>query len=125
MEIAEQLNKRSKLEYMAQKQNRVAQHVLNAKICEIDKAMAVARVSHRLFIKQLKLVNPDALHCQNIFIYHYISLKYIIIFLTRFQYHGQGGSVGKIAEVQYTHEVCPITSKPRTLIFQRSFGIPK
>ena len=44
----------SKVEYMAQKQNKVAQHLLNDKIGEIDKEYTLARLGHRMFIKQLR-----------------------------------------------------------------------
>lgn len=45
----------SKVEYMAQKQNKIAQHLLNGRIVEIDRELTLAKLAHRMFIKQLRL----------------------------------------------------------------------
>ncbi|XP_067951459.1 uncharacterized protein [Watersipora subatra] len=44
----------SRVEFMAQKQNKIAQHLLLHKIGEIDKEFTLSKLQHRMFIKQLR-----------------------------------------------------------------------
>lgn len=44
----------SRVEYMAQKQNRIFQHLLDDKIKDIEKDFTLTKLAHRMFMKQLK-----------------------------------------------------------------------
>ena len=44
----------SRVEYMAQKQNRIFQHLLDDKIKDIEKDFTLSKLAHRMFVKQLK-----------------------------------------------------------------------
>jgi len=49
----------SKVEFLAQKQNRVAQHRLNDRMTQIDRDFTLSKLATRIFIKQLRLVGDE------------------------------------------------------------------
>jgi len=51
----------SKVEFLAQKQNRVAQYRLNDRMTQIDKDFTLSKLATRIFIKQLRLVGDELL----------------------------------------------------------------
>lgn len=57
----------SRVEYMAQKQNRIYQRLLDDKIHNIDKDFTLAKLGHRMFVKQLKYGNNNIIVVIKIF----------------------------------------------------------
>lgn len=47
-------NECSKIEYMAQKQNRVEQKLLNDRLLDIEKEVTLSQLAHRMLVKQLR-----------------------------------------------------------------------
>ena len=61
-----QAPEQSKVEFMAQKQNKIAQHFLNCQMDELEKEITLYQLSHRTFVKQLRSAIAGMAHLYDI-----------------------------------------------------------